>query len=191
MRVLKKIRIVIGGPPHSGKSTFALYLERALKDLGTNTFNNDYDPFGETKRFAEGLISKKEREHTKKIPTKEEVESCAKEFALLSITYEVVIGDLPGKPTGLTEILSAKGTHAIILCKDDELDKITEWKNLFNKQDVKILGILESNQTGDEIVYEEKGIIIGKISNLDVNNIRETPKIILSVAVLIKRNLGV
>lgn len=188
---MKNIRIVIGGPPHSGKSTFALYLERSLNDLGTNAFNYDYDPFGETKRLVEGLISKEEREHTKKIPTKEEVESCAKEFALLSITYEVVIGDLPGKPTDLTEILTLAGTHAIILCKDDELDKIAEWKNLFNKQDVKILGILESNQTGDEIVYEEKGVIIGKISNLNVNNIGETPKSILSVAALIKRNLGV
>ena len=186
---MKKIRIVVGGPPHSGKSTCALYLERALQDLGIDAYNYDYDPFGETKRFAEGLISKKERDDTKKIPTKKEIKTCVKEFT--SLPNKLVIGDLPGKPTGLTEILVSGGTHAIILCKDDELDKIKEWEKLFNRKNVKILAILTSNQTGQENIEEENGIIVGKISNLDVSDIGETPKTISAVASLIKKNLDV
>ncbi len=189
MTHIKKIRIVVGGPPHSGKSTFALYLERALQDLGTDAYNYDYDPWGETKRYAEGLISKEERDGTKKIPTEKETRLCVKEFA--SLPNRLVIGDLPGKPTDITEILVSVGTHAVILCKDDELDKIKEWEKLFNRKNIKILAILTSNQTGQENIEEENGIIVGRISNLDVSNIGETPKIISAVASLIKKSLDV
>jgi len=187
---MSDIRIVIGGPQHSGKSTFAIYLERALTNLGINVYNQDYDPFSPTKDYALGIISNEERKKRKKKVLSKEARSCSKKFISLSAKYDLLIGDLPGKITDITEILVSGGTHAIILCRDDELGEIDQWKNFFEQQGLDVIAIIESNLNGTESV-KNNGIISAKISNLDINNIGDTPSIVLAIGALIKSKIGI
>lgn len=167
-------RIVIGGPSSSGKSAFAIIIQRCLNQVGTHTFHRDYDPFSPTRDYILKKISNEERINLKKPNSEEDIIKRAKEFRALGSGYDLIIGDLPGRTDKTTVILASSATHAIILCSNKKLNEKNNWIELFKKIKIPIICMLESNQNSiDEICDGE--LIIGKLSNLNRDNVPPPP----------------
>ncbi len=70
-------RIIIGGPPNSGKSTLAKSLAIALRSLGVDAYAEDLDLASPTLEFIRGEKGWKQRQGTKKEWTPELAEKAA------------------------------------------------------------------------------------------------------------------
>ena len=189
---MNNIRIVIGGPPNSGKSVFTLYLQRAMRQLQVRAYHNDYDPYSETRLMLMGDISKELREQLKKTDVgKSEAEEFAKKFKQKHEDYPLVLGDLPGKVSDITKILAKSGTHAIIVCDEKKHELIKEWKLMFEELGINIICIINTNLDGIEEITNSNSIIFAKVANLDRNNIAVVvPAHLLALAQEIKTKLS-
>ncbi len=169
------IKIVVGGPPHSGKSTFTARLEKTL--LGKHQANvkrMGLDPWDHSLEVIAGIISEKERKPKNKKITEKDLKKLASEFEQLSKKHKAVIGDLPGLPTDLTRIVARAGTHGIIVCRDDNLPEIKKWKKLFSRNKVKLIAIVHTSMKGKEKVWQDNDLIKAELVNLN-KTIEVTP----------------
>lgn len=181
------LRIVIGGPPNSGKSTLAENLSRALRSLDVDAYAEDLDLASPTLEFIRGSKGWEQRQIFKKDWTLELAEKAATMFEKASAKHAVVIGDAPGKISNESKAIVKKANCAIILCRDDCIEEIGSWRKFFTKLDVPIICIAVSKVTGAGNV-ERKDIIRATLVGLD-----RTPRvdeIIISLAVIIKERLG-
>ena len=189
------IRIVIGGPPNSGKSIFAVYLFRALREMGIRAYHYDYDPYSPTRELILGMISKEDRERLKTDVTSKGAKIFAGNFQEKFVNYDIVIGDLPGRISEILDILASAGTHGLIVCSDEREEQIQEWKNVFRKLNINIICIVKTNLVDFDKVDEEivdDGVIFAEISGLERENIPEiVPTNIRSLAKIIKKILQI
>ena len=171
---MTNIRIVIGGPSNSGKSVFARYLQKALRQLGISTYHYDYDPYSRTRLMLTGDITPEEREESKKKKvSKKEAKKCARIFKKDYEKYQVVVGDLPGRVSDITEILATSGTLAIIVCDEKKTDQIEYWQSMFKKLNIKIICTIHTNLNGVEDIDNSTDMIFAKVTNLDRNNMTD------------------
>ncbi|MHB8566447.1 MAG: hypothetical protein ACYC7D_08570 [Nitrososphaerales archaeon] len=145
------VRIVVGGPPNSGKSTFVINLKRALQDTGVNAEFAELDPFASTLALLEGLMSEEERKMSKrKEISEDEIKKVAERLVGFDGKVEIVLGDLPGKITPQTKSLCRHATHAIIVCKDQAIEDIKAWRSFFDESDVPVISEIVSKIEGEE-----------------------------------------
>jgi len=183
------IRIVVGGPPHSGKSTFTARLVRTLhKELAVDVDNMSLDPWDRSLDVMLGNITEEERKQKNKKITKNHLRDKASEFKKFSKKHEVVVGDLPGRITDKSQIVTRAGTHGIIVCKDDELNEIAEWENFFLDNNVELIAVIHTSMTGSENAWQDN-LIRAELVNLD-QSIIITPAM-KSLASLLKNRLGI
>ena len=116
------IKIVVGGPPQSGKSTFTTRLVRTLlKERGVDVDNMGLDPWDRTLDVILERIPESERKQN--MSKKEAIEALRKKassFNKLSKKHDVVVGDLPGIPDELAQIVTRIGTYGIIVIDNDK-----------------------------------------------------------------------
>lgn len=183
------IRIIVGGPPDSGKSTFSQRLSIALSDQGVLAESVDLDKWSPTLDFIKGDMTKEEREKQKRTGiTKIDMQNAAKRFRNVSKKYDIVIGDLPGGISKLSEIVVKTAKYGIIICKDDESKKIKEWEKFFKKNNVDLLGTIDTSLTGEEDI-QQNNPIRARLVNLD-----RTPTItpvIISIATSLRSQLRI
>jgi len=183
------IRIVVGGPPHSGKSTFSERLSRAFQNQNIDAEAVDLDEWARTLAFVKKEITKEQRDEQKrKNVTEEDMQKAAQRFRDASEKHDVVIGDAPGGISSLSEIVVGTATHGIIVCKDDEPEAIVRWREFFARNNVTLLGIVHTSLTGNEGI-QQNNPIEAKLVNLD-----QTPTItpvIVSITTLLRRQLGI
>ncbi len=184
------IRIIIGGPPNSGKSTFAVRITRALQDIAVDADHKELDLWSQTIEFIIGNMTKEDRDSRKRTNvTTKEVTTAVQEFKSLSQSHVIAIGDGPGRISKESEMIFKVATHGIIVCKEDETEKIDEWKQFFKKIGVRVVVIIVSKLNGDEKIISSDTIIEAEISGLD-RKPTVTP-IMLRLAHLLKRDLGI
>jgi CRISPR-associated protein Csx3 len=150
---LPEIRIIIGGPPNSGKSTLVNSLKRALWEIGVKVNSAELDLWAPTLEFLEGKITKEERDSRKqKKVTKEEAEEASKRLVEASQDGSIAIGDCPGKMSEELKIIVKNATHAIILCRVDQIQEMESWRKFFSEAGIPIIAELVSDLEGDEAV---------------------------------------
>lgn len=184
------IRIVVGGPPNSGKSTFSECIARALQDLDIDAESIELDVFAETLDYIKGKISKEERERKKREPvTKEKIEKAVKRFKDASNEHDIVIGDAPGGISKESKLLCRMATHGIIICREDKSSEIEDWILFFKELNIPVIVIITSKLVGEESVTSSE-LIHATLVNLNREQIQITESIRL-LSVLLKEKLSV
>ena len=161
------LRIIIGGPPHSGKSTLMHLLEDKFNEYGVPVELVDMDLSAPTDlRSKEGFtVTRDKRDWTPEL---------AEEAAAMFIDSdsEIVLGDSVGLISSITEILSQPADVAILIASgnkgdDHEVYKqvIRKWKNFFTDVDTPLLVVVRSSLNPDDLSMfdpqDNYGVVVG------------------------------
>ena len=165
-KLKKGIKIVIGGPPHSGKSVFIEALTRNLdKD---NTFSFSAAPDGEgpwLQRHYDDPEVIKFRQKGKFTP--EFVADRKKKIH--DWEGPLMIIDVGGRTSEENAEMIEGATHAIILAGD--LSKVAEWRNFFEENNIEVIAKLHSHYQGNHDVQRpmepEKSHIVSSVHHLE------------------------
>lgn len=148
----KGIKIVIGGPPHSGKSVF---IEALMQNLDKdNTFSFSAAPDGEgpwLQRHYDDPEVTKWRQKGKF--TSEFVEDRHKKIAEWDGPLMVI--DVGGRTSEENARMVEGATHAIILAGD--LSKVAEWREFFGRLGIEVIAKLRSDYHGIRDLQLEMG----------------------------------
>jgi adenylate kinase family enzyme len=185
-RISLSTRIVIGGPPNSGKSTLAESLARALRSCGVDAYAEDLDLASPTLPYIQGKKTWGIRAKEKKAWTQDLANEAADRFVSASKRHDVVIGDAPGKITEESYVIVKHASHAIVLCREDSKDEIEKWIGFFNELGLPIICVAVSKLDGVGEVKVD-GLIEAVVIGLD-----RKPRIddvITAIALAIKERL--
>lgn len=160
------IKIVIGGPPHSGKSVFIEALTQNLdKD---NTFSFSVAPDGEgpwLQRHYDDPEVVKFRQKGKF--TTEFVADRKKKIR--DWDGPLMIIDVGGRTSEENAQMIEGATHAIILAGD--LSKVAEWRDFFEENNIEVIAKLHSHYRGNHdvqrVVEPEKSHIVSSVHHLE------------------------
>lgn len=165
-KLKKGIKIVIGGPPHSGKSVFIEALTQNLdKD---NTFSFSAAPDGEgpwLQRHYDDPEVIKFRQKGKFTP--EFVADRKKKIH--DWEGPLMIIDVGGRTSEENAEMIEGATHAIILAGD--LSKVAEWRDFFEGNNIEVIAKLHSHYQGNHDVQRpmepEKSHIVSSVHHLE------------------------
>ncbi len=181
------VRIIIGGPPNSGKSTLAESLAIALRSLGVDAYAEDLDLASPTLEFIKGKKGWEQRQGTKKEWTPELAEKAALLFEHASRKHFVAIGDAPGKITSESKTIAKKANYAIVLCRHDCKEKIKNRQRFFRGLQIPVICVAVSKLTGKGKVTNKNGI---RATLIGLNRTPHLDEVLTSLALLIKEKLG-
>ncbi len=153
--------ILIGGPPHAGKSVLAYSLKEALKEQGIQCYLLRAAPDGEGdwSQLAEPDLAQTLRRKGKHTLTW--IERMCRDIAYRPLPFLVDVG---GRPEPWQEIIFDQCSHAILLVKDAASQAF--WQELTAKYNVPVLALLTSQLEGDSILLADQPILTGVIGNL-------------------------
>jgi len=165
-KLKRGIKIVIGGPPHSGKSVFIEALTQNLdKD---NTFSFSAAPDGEgpwLQRHYDDPEVVKFRQKGKF--TTEFVADRKKKIR--DWDGPLMIIDVGGRTSEENAQMIEGATHAIILAGD--LSKVAEWRDFFEENNIEVIAKLHSHYRGNHDVQRdvesEKSHIVSSVHHLE------------------------
>lgn len=155
--------ILLGGPPHSGKSVLAQGLTKTLTQAGIQHYLLRAAPDGEGNWFheADRAVAEKLRRKGKYTPTW--VERMCRDIAARPLPFLVDVG---GRPELWQEAIIDQCTHAILLTTNDKT--LAEWQERVAKYNLLVIASLTSRQAGESYLAETAGPIIqGVISQLE------------------------
>lgn len=164
-KLKKGIKIIIGGPPHSGKSVFIEALTQNLdKD---NTFSFSAAPDGEgpwLQRHYDDPEVVKFRQKGKFTP--EFVADRKKKIH--DWEGPLMIIDVGGRTSEENAQMIEGATHAIILAGD--LSKVAEWRDFFEENNIEVIAKLHSHYQGNKDTQRpmelEKSHIVSSVHHL-------------------------
>jgi predicted GTPase len=138
------VKVVVGGPPNSGKSTFTAILRKHTRqmlgshatdivqsltlDLVDNSVEWMDDPTGETDRRIDREFNEENAE--------------ARRDRFEDIDAELVIADAPGQIDELTRLLTGPADALIIVSNDQ--DGIEEWREFADEEGLEVFAEFET-----------------------------------------------
>jgi CRISPR-associated protein Csx3 len=155
--------ILIGGPPHSGKSVLAQNLTKALVQAGIQHYLLRAAPDGEGNWFHEAERAVAETLRRKGKFTPAWVEHMCHDLATRPLPFLV---DMGGRPQPWQEAIIDHCTHAILLSTDDATR--VEWHERVARYNLLTIASLTSQRSGESRLVEAgRPVIQGVITGLE------------------------
>ncbi len=170
--------VMIGGPPHSGKSVLVYALSRALRAANTTHYVLRACPDGEGDWSHETPEERVRLLRQKGQFSSEFVERVRRDIERRHLPLLVDVG---GKPTLEQEQILRACTHAVLLAATPE--GLAEWRERAERCGLIIIAELQSVLHGDDRVDEKIPVLRGVISKLE----RQHPPHSLMVQTLSER----
>lgn len=154
--------VVIGGPPHSGKSVLAYSLTHALRQRNVPHYLLRAYPDGEGDWANQADPALVRAIRVKGVGSPEWIHRITRDIAARPLPLLV---DPGGKPTAWQEAVFRECTHGILLCPDDASRQ--EWRARFNANDLVLLADLKSELDGANTLTSEQGPLRGTLAGLE------------------------
>lgn len=162
--------VVIGGPPHSGKSVLAYSLSHALRLQNVPHYVLRAYPDGEGDWANEADLDLVRALRIKGIGTPEWTRRVARD---ISVRPFPLIIDPGGKPTAWQEAIFRECTHGILLCPDPSSH--AEWLERFQAHHLILLADLKSELHGENVLESISGHLRGTLAGLERGQIASGP----------------
>ncbi len=155
--------VLIGGPPHTGKSVLSYSLHQRLREHGIEHYLYRACPDGEGDWFHEGPteLVRMIRADVKGAWTPAFSAMVCRHLARRPLPWLVDVG---GKPGLLDEPIFRACTHAILLTSNEETH--AEWLRLVERAGLQLLADLHSEERGRSSIAAEAPIMHGTVANL-------------------------
>lgn len=159
--------VLIGGPPHSGKSVLVYSLSRALRQASIPHYVLRACPDGEGdwSNQADQSLAR-----TIRIKGKFNDAYVARIARYLANRHLPLLVDVGGRPTASQQALFGLCTHAILLAAANDpaayAREMAEWQTMLRRQQVTPLAYLESLLPGEDRLDEGGPPLTGAIANL-------------------------
>lgn len=152
-KLKKGIKVVVGGPPHSGKSVFIEALTKNLDKADTFAFSACPDGEGPwLQRHYDDPEVVKWRQKGQFTPEfVDRAKTVVKEWE-----GPLMLVDIGGRTSEENAQIVEGATHAIVLAGD--LSKVSEWQDFFKSHGVEVMAVLHSHYHGntDQIVNKDE-----------------------------------
>jgi CRISPR-associated protein Csx3 len=161
--------VLVGGPPHAGKSVLFYRLTQALRERGIAHFAIRACPDGEGDWFHEGppeVVSTVRLKHG--IWPAPFVERIAADIEHRCLPFLV---DMGGRPQASQAPLLRLCTHTILLLREDLPDEAESWQRLVESYNLIPLARLSSRQSGETTITALAPVLEGVLTGLE----RHTP----------------
>jgi CRISPR-associated protein Csx3 len=157
--------ILVGGPPHAGKSTLTYNLTRELRRCAIPHYVFRASAENEGDWFMEGNEDTV-RQIQLRIWDYRHWTEIFREFVGrdLANRYLPLIVDLGGRPHSEDDGIFRVCTHSVLLHKDGEEEASREWLHYAGTNGLRPLADLRSQQQGIELLTTEKPVITGTIT---------------------------
>ena len=158
--------VLVGGPPHAGKTVLLHSLSRALYARGISHYIIRASPDGEGSWSQEShtaTASLIRRNHKGKWPE----HFITRVGQNLSRRWLPLLVDMGGKPSAAEQSLFRQCTHAILLLRADNPTATQDWHRIVEDNNLLLLAKLCSQQHGTSELITQEAIIEGTICNLE------------------------
>lgn len=181
-------RVVVVGPPNSGKSVFVARLKRAFQNQGLRAEKFDLDPWSATQKLIDGAMSKDERKTSKKkIVEDDEITRLIDHVGESENSLQVSVIDTAGQFTDQTKRICQIAKYGIIVCSEDCKKQVDEWISNLNESGVQLIAVVTTKPSGIESV-SNSNIITATITNLHRSS-SEPSEHIMEFSVLLSSKL--
>ncbi|MBN1935023.1 MAG: hypothetical protein JW934_10180 [Anaerolineae bacterium] len=154
--------VLIGGPPHSGKSVLTYSLTRAMRRRRIEHYVIRATPDGEGDWANEA-----DQTLVRALRVKGDFTQAFTDFVCNNLTHRhlPLIVDAGGRPTPDQERIFGCCTHAVLLAPD--ADMLVHWRNIAHRHGLSIVAELTSHLQGEQRVVSRSPILRGTITGLD------------------------
>jgi CRISPR-associated protein Csx3 len=158
--------IVIGGPPHAGKSVLLHNLTHALYERGIRHHAIRACPDGEGNWFQEGHpgIVSTIRNNNKRSWSSEFINRMSSDLEHRALPFLV---DMGGYPRMAELPIFQQCTHAILLLRADNPEATQVWESMVAEANLRPLARLFSQQTGSSQIASHTSFLEGTITGLE------------------------
>lgn len=157
--------VLVGGPPHAGKSVLFYQLTQALRDLGVPHHAIRACPDGEGNWFHEG-----DPDTVSEIRVRPSGEWPAAFVQRISQDLEhrclPLLVDMGGKPKPSQEILFRFCTHSILLLRADKPEATQHWERLVTENNLLPLARFFSQEEGEATITSHSAVLEGTLTGL-------------------------
>lgn len=162
--------IIIGGPPHSGKSVLVYSLTRALRARGVPHYVLRACPDGEG-----DWVNEADQATVKTIRIKGDFTSefTAKVAGYLQRRHLPLLVDVGGRPTPIQQAVFAHATHAVLLVAENRenpqayAQTLADWQEIMAQQRVPVIAQIKSVLAGENHLVTAAPVLSGVLANLE------------------------
>jgi len=154
--------VVIGGPPHSGKSVLTYLLTRRLRALKVEHYVLRACPDGEGDWSQEAPPERVRLLRQKGQFSQDFVDRVCRDLAQRHLPLIVDVG---GKPTPDQERILDQCTHAVLISANEA--GLAEWRDRFERHGLPIIAELHSVLEGEDRIDAETPALRGQIASLE------------------------
>ena len=164
--------IIVGGPPHSGKSVLTYSLTQALRQRHVEHYVLRACPDGEGDWNMEAEPATVRLLRNKGQYTDAFVTRVCRDLERRHLPLLVDVG---GRPTADQEHIFRYCTHAVLIAADPEL--LVQWRGMMERQGPTIIAELVSSLTEQDAIFSRGPLLSGRLSGLQRFHLADGPVI--------------